>query len=292
MAFIRRFLLLALALLPQLAHAEESFQDLLKATREGNAKAQVKVGDAYSFGKGVHRDDVEAAKWYAKAAKQGDAKGQLELGVMYMDGQGVPRDSNQAKFWYQKSAEQGYAPAENAMGLNSSNDVEAAKWFLKAAEHGQPVAQYMMWMKLSQGQGVPRDEAMGIHWLNKSAAQGFALAQHNLGYLYLTGKQGVTQDFSQAMAWFRKAADQGYADAQDSVAVMYIDAKGVQQDFVEAYKWLVVAKDGTRPTTELYKTISQNMTFVESRMTSEQIARAKREAQDWTARHPERCCHS
>jgi hypothetical protein len=44
----------------------------------------------------------------------------------------------------------------------------------------------------------------------KSADQGYAKAQSNLGIAYTIGK-GVLKDYKQAVYWYQKAADQGYA---------------------------------------------------------------------------------
>ena len=44
----------------------------------------------------------------------------------------------------------------------------------------------------------------------KAAGQGYAAAQHYLGFIYDEG-QGVAPDYAGAAKWYRKAADQKYA---------------------------------------------------------------------------------
>ena len=44
-------------------------------------------------------DDEEAVRWYRLAAEQGDAAAQLNLGNMYAVGQGAPQDDVQAHMW-------------------------------------------------------------------------------------------------------------------------------------------------------------------------------------------------
>ena len=51
----------------------------------------------YANGRGVPKDEAEAVKWYRKAADQGDAKAQVELGECYMCGFGIERDLTEAK---------------------------------------------------------------------------------------------------------------------------------------------------------------------------------------------------
>ena len=49
-----------------------------------------------------------------------------------------------------------------------------------------------------------------MKWFRKSAEQGHAGAQSNLGVLYDYGR-GVTRDYKEAVEWFRKSAEQEYA---------------------------------------------------------------------------------
>ena len=47
-------------------------------------------------GQGVARDDAEAIRWYRKSAEQGYATGQNGLGMMYLLGRGVSKDEAEA----------------------------------------------------------------------------------------------------------------------------------------------------------------------------------------------------
>jgi hypothetical protein len=77
-----------------------------------NAGAQYGLGTLYAEGKGVPRDDVEAAKWFRKAAQQGHAKAQIVLGYMYINGVSVPQDYVQGYMW---------------LNIASANDYEVAR---------------------------------------------------------------------------------------------------------------------------------------------------------------------
>jgi TPR repeat protein len=59
-----------------------------------------------------------------------------------------------------------------------------------------------------RGEGVPQDYAEALRWYGKSADQGYARAQYNLGHMHYHG-QGVRQDHAEAFLLYRKAADQG-----------------------------------------------------------------------------------
>ena len=78
----------------------------------------------------------------------------------------------------------------------------------------------------------------------QAAAQGYAIAQNNLGVMYDNG-EGVPQDAAEALKWYRKAAEQGYAKAQYNLGAMYYIGDGVPQDYAEAVKWIrKAAKQG------------------------------------------------
>jgi hypothetical protein len=86
----------------------------------------------------------------------------------------------------------------------------------------------------ANGQGVTKDEAEAVNWWRKSAEQGNADAQFNLGLSYDNGL-GVTKDEAEAVKWYRKAAEQGNANAQSNLGFMYANATPVSR-----------AKRGTR----------------------------------------------
>ena len=71
-------------------------------------------------------------------------------------------------------------------------------------------------MMYENGKGVVKDVTEAVKWYRKSAEQGDARAQSNLGIMYETGK-GVSKDIAEAVKWYQKAAKQGYRDAQENL---------------------------------------------------------------------------
>ncbi len=78
----------------------DNYRELLKVAKEsndwnkvfsmskivaetGDAFAQCELGICYDFGRGVVKDETEAARWYRKAAEQGYASAQRNLGISY-----------------------------------------------------------------------------------------------------------------------------------------------------------------------------------------------------------------
>ena len=143
---------------------------LRKAAEQGDARAQLKLGQMYQFGDypGITADQAEAEKWYRKAAEQfrkrgeeGDAEALIELGDMYKNSHGYGFSNGQGP-------------------LARPDSAEAAKWWCKATE-----------------------------LFRKRGEEGDAEALYRLGDMHRTGK-GVPRDYAEAAKWYRKAAEQGY----------------------------------------------------------------------------------
>lgn len=72
----------------------------LPAAEEGDAEAQVYVGEIFEKGLGAEPNYEAAAIWYKKAADQGNRKGLFNLGTLYEQGLGVPEDRLKAMNLY------------------------------------------------------------------------------------------------------------------------------------------------------------------------------------------------
>ena len=59
-----------------------------------------------------------------------------------------------------------------------------------------------------EGRGVPQDYAEALKWYRKAAEQGDGLAQTHLGNIYLNGF-GVARDLVLAFMWMSLAAESG-----------------------------------------------------------------------------------
>ncbi|MGI9569889.1 MAG: tetratricopeptide repeat protein [Desulfobulbia bacterium] len=101
-----------------------------------------------------------------------------------------------------------------------------------------------------------------IKCLRKSAEQGYAYAQHNLGVMYYEGK-GVTQDYSEAISWYMKSAKQGYPASQNDLGYMHLEGKRVVQDYEEAFKWYKKADE------QGHAKATSNLKRIESRILNE-----------------------
>jgi TPR repeat protein len=95
--------------------AEDIAAQIREVAEQGNAVAQVCLGNCYFEGKGVKQDYKEAIKWWEKAAEQGFAIAQVYLGHCYAKGDGVKQDYKEAIKWWKKAAEQGNSDAQTAL---------------------------------------------------------------------------------------------------------------------------------------------------------------------------------
>jgi len=116
-----------------------AFNEFSKLAKQGDAKAQSKLGRMYYDGKGVLANTIKAIEWWKKAAEQGDSDSQNQLGVSYEMGEGVLVDYNKSAYWYKKSAELGNPTAQYNIGcfyidgLGVNRNLSKAKyWFEKA----------------------------------------------------------------------------------------------------------------------------------------------------------------
>ena len=112
---------------------------LVERAEQGDAVAQNELGSRYYAGRGVERDDAEAARWTRLAAAQGYAPAQYNLGLLHFRNRGVAGNDAEAARWYRAAAEQGYAPAQAGLGYLYIYVVFAYMW-LELAWRGAETA--------------------------------------------------------------------------------------------------------------------------------------------------------
>ena len=144
------------------------------------------------------------------------------------------------------------------------------------AEQGLAEAQTFIGEMYYNGYDYPQNYEMALKWYKRAANQGCAKAQFSVGIMYYYG-QGILQDYNKSMQWFILSAKQEYALAQSFLAGMYVVGHGAQEDFVLAYMWAEIAISNDNAEAKSFRDL-----FVKE-MTPEQIAQAKKLAQEWIA---------
>jgi len=124
--------------------------------------------------------------------------------------------------------------------------------------------------------------SVAIEKFKSGAAEGYLLAQNNLGVMYYRG-QGVILDYAEAAKWYKLAAAQGYVSAQHILGTMYGTGKGVTQDFTRAYMWLnLAAASGDT-------LAASNRNLLATAMTRPQIIEARKLTRECLARNFQKC---
>ncbi|MCC7131063.1 MAG: sel1 repeat family protein, partial [Gemmatimonadales bacterium] len=95
---------------------------------------------------------------------------------------------------------------------------EAAFWYRRAAERGSRDAQYNLGEMYNRGRGVQKSEDEAAAWFSKAAEQNHPAAEYQLGMMYLRGKGGLTKDEAVGLEWLERAAAQGHGEAIKEVA--------------------------------------------------------------------------
>jgi hypothetical protein len=115
------------------------------------------------------------------------------------------------------------------------------------------------------------------------AESGNAYAQYRLGMVYAESP-GELGSAEEAAKWYESAAMQGQPIAQYKLGILYVNGKGVPKDFVLAYTWLSLS---ARNTVSGTSEAERQRDMLSSRMTSSQIAEAKKHVREWRPIRPE-----
>ena len=117
-----------------------------------------------------------------------------------------------------------------SMGVVSEKPGENGVLALSAQEEYVPGKAYYL------GYGGIVDDTAETERLRKSAEQGNALAQNNLGVMYAEGR-GVSHDYSEAVKWLRRSAEQVNPAGEANFGMMYQNGRGVDRNYAEALGW-------------------------------------------------------
>jgi len=199
---------------------------LLVFLAAGSARAQVPVPENYG----------DAMRWYEDAAKAGDPKAMFYLGLTLERGLQGQESPEEAVAWYRRAAEKGYALAQFKLGL---------------------LYQF--------GQIVELDTNAAREWYEKAAAQDVPDAQYNLAVLLELDEAGP-EVIRRAIALYKRAARHGIAEAYQNLGGLYARGEQVEQDLVEALKWLLLAEDaGLSQVAPLKASVTRSLNEIEVR---------------------------
>lgn len=152
-------------------------------------------------------------------AKRGDSGAEWEVADQYADG----CKDRRGKIVVRRSAP------------------KAARWFRRAAEHGNGPAQNNLGVLLGNGDGVRKNVEEALSWLRKAFHAGDSCAAQNIAITYRENG-----DLKTAVKWFRRAAEAGDSEALIQLGIHYYWGKGVRKNpraAVQCFRTATRAKD-------------------------------------------------
>ena len=177
-------------------------------------------------------------------AAQGFVKQELELAAAYFAGRGVSKDPAQAAYWYRKAADQGDPAAQIYLGYLYTAGIgvprdtaEAIRWYRRAASSNSPQAEVNLAGHYMRGDGVKQDTAEALRLLRSAAEKGYGRADAYLGWASYVGS-GVPVDHAAAEASFKKGVKRHDPEAECFLAAWDANEPGHAPDLAREAKLL------------------------------------------------------
>ena len=253
---------------------------LLKTAAEHDVWfAQWFLAIAFQYGFGETAVDLDQAKkWWDKLERNANSNEQEMIGRLYLvedkkeylSGKNKWRDrkldfdeSNRTAIeWLEKSASQNYLDALIKLAqLYESGDVvskdsaKAFRYALSAAERGDPWAQRQVIWNLSNGIGVPKNNAEAKKWMDRVVNN-------------------------------KNSTPKQVADAQYLLAFAYSAGHGVDSDDVVAYAWANLAMAERLEDSERQKGLESLYRSIEKRLSRDLLTEAQRLSANWKKGQP------
>ncbi len=165
----------------------------------------------------------------------------IELGLT------AESDAVQAGHLYLQTAKAGYPASLNRVGLMyyrgelgvKRDESQAAEYFRKGADIGEPNALFNLSRLYFQGTGVPKDEKRALKLLQQAATQDHILALNSLGALY--SKHTAPEDKLQGQAYFERSAALGNAVGLYQTGMSYLHKSPEADNLKTAHKYFNLA---------------------------------------------------
>jgi len=189
----------------------------------------------------VNKDITWALQHYIAAASQSEENAKVNMGRLYMKGIGVKKDLVSACEWFKQCPHHIIGITYLALCyLKMGKLDEAIKYLTEASDYGYFVALNELGRRYLKGNGVRKDENEAFQLFKKAADQHYALAEYNLGCIYMKGFPHTKPDEKIASDYYKRAAEQGNKEAQYSLAIFFLNKRSTKGN-EEAFKYLEVA---------------------------------------------------
>jgi len=165
------------------------------AAKQGLRPAGYNLAVALDLGQGIPQDYSAARQWYQWAGEHGDADAEWRLALLFEQGLGGNKDEAQARNWLLNAAEDGSNGAQVKLGVRSPADADVVS---------SGYFHYQIAQKLFEGRTLPRDPDRALKFVEKSAEAGYPPAFLALGRMYARG-DGVARDEAKAVGYLQTA---------------------------------------------------------------------------------------
>ena len=310
---------------PRVSHlVDPDIPRIQSGAERGSVAQEIELGGAYLAGRGVARDEKQAAYWYEKAANSGDPAAQQEIGYFYQVGIGVERDPARAARWFERAVAGGLVSAKVNLGvayvwgLGVRKDPGfAVKLFREAAQKGSGMGACYLGDMYHFGIGVQKDDSDAKHWFELGSKLHNAPAKLDLALLLLDHPDQTSRD--RAIRLLREASTAGSVAAKHQLGLEMIRRPDLPGSTVEALKVLeeaasdgywrssavlgVLSRDG-KGVTKDYKvayyhfrvaalqgqdkaaaTLAKDLGTLSSALGPEQVKEVDQEASAWVQKH-------
>ena len=182
--------------------------------------------------------------------------------------------------WYLLAAEKGnpYAMVQAGQALangegSAVDHVGAALWFQRAADLQDPRGMYFLADSYLQGKGVAKDPSHAVELLKQAAANKNALAMRLLGDFYKNGiRPVIDKNLGEAFRLFSSASDLGELEARGNLGVLFLNGDGVEKDEKQAVELFKSGAELNNPLCMFYYAVVLDKGFG----TPSNLAEAKR----------------
>ncbi len=155
----------------------------------------------------VQQAPLRRLRWLKRASTEGYPQAQIAIALRLQTGTGMRRNPAQAKTLLTRAAGSGNAHAQWLLAHMHSGQQRGKVWLRKAAQGGEPRAQYTLAMSERA-----RSSRNFYTWITRAARQGYAPAQYQLARAFNDGF-GVKRDTWFGRQWMEFAAGQGQVEA-------------------------------------------------------------------------------
>jgi len=231
---------------------QKAFKLFLRAAYLGSNYAQTTVGKYYEAGDLVEADKAEAFAWtwIATENKSEYAERKIEFLVNDLTPEeyfkGRKRIAEIKKLMAEGKVDQPVVFKKfytDTSAKLAQQEIDEFKSTLVKAEKGDAKAQYEVGRLYENGDGVESSDKDSFYWYEKSAKQGNADAQSELGYIYILGNSFVKPNPNESFKWFEKSAAQNNIYSINALGTSYEYGAGVKADEKKSLEYYKKAAD-------------------------------------------------